>query len=118
MFVSFLIGIPEVGSAPRRPSARSTTAVAPDVPQNGCFRPSNEFHPAILQVLVKLEAWRAAHCFSLRAIQRVVCGTLPIRNVAKPPTTSPRVGVARPTQIHAANAESPAMSDVQMTVDP
>ena len=36
VFVSFLIGIPEVGSAPRRPSTHSTTAVAPDVPQNGC----------------------------------------------------------------------------------
>ena len=35
MFVPFLIGIPEVGSAPWRPSAHSTTAVAPDVPQNG-----------------------------------------------------------------------------------
>ena len=45
-------------------------------------------------------------CDRLRAIQRVACGTLPIRNVAKPPTTSPRVGVARPAKIHAANAES------------
>ena len=33
--VPFLMGIPEVGSAPWRPTARSTTAVAPDVPQNG-----------------------------------------------------------------------------------
>ena len=35
MFVSFLIGIPEVGAGPGCPTARSTTAVAPDVPQNG-----------------------------------------------------------------------------------
>ena len=101
-----MIGIPEVGPAPRRPSARSTTAVAPDVPQNGWYSTESICHPAILQVLVALEAWRAAHCDSLRAIQRIACGTLPIRNVAKPPTTSPRVGVARPAKIHAANAES------------
>ena len=106
MFVSFLIGIPEVVSAPWRPSAHSTTAVAPDVPQNGWYSSDSICHSAIMQVLVTLEAWRAAHCDSLRAIQRVVCGTLPIRNVAKPPTTSPRVGVARPAKIHAANAES------------
>ena len=33
--VSFLIGVPEVGAAPGRPSAPSTAAVAPDVAQNG-----------------------------------------------------------------------------------
>ena len=99
MFVSFLIDIPEVASAPRRPSAHSTAAVAPDVLQNGWYSTVLSIcHPAILQVLVTLDAWRAAHCGSLRAIQRIVCGTLPIRNVAKPPTTPPRVGVARPTK--------------------
>ena len=46
VFVSFLIGIPEVRSAPRRPSAHSTTAVAPDVPQNGWY---STVESAILQ---------------------------------------------------------------------
>ena len=35
VFVSFLIGTPEVGAGPGCPTARSTTAVAPDVPRNG-----------------------------------------------------------------------------------
>ena len=106
MFAPFLMGISEVGAAPGRPGASSTAAVAPGVPPKRLIFDRRICHPAILQVLVTLEAWRAAHCDSLRATQRVVCGTIPIRNVAKPPTTSPRVGAARPTKIHAANAES------------